>query len=541
MSTNFARHVAINKNQSQVQHSNRAQPLPGRANEMTKAADGKFTFKANIWTQLERFLIMGCEGNTYYASEARRVDMVCNALDGCIAQNAIQVVDMIVNVSDTGRAAKNDWVLFSLARVMAKGDEAARIYARKALPKVARIGTHLLHFAEFINTQKGWGSGTRKAFNQWFLSRNPNQIAFQAIKYANRDGWTLRDVLRKSHPFGTPEQNLVFKYIAKKGDLNAVGLKESLALPPILLATVEAKTANLKRVCELITQHNLPWEALPTHMLNETEVWEALLPGLGITALIRNLGRLTHLGVINVKSDLTKFVVGQLTNQEVLRKGRVHPLNLLNAMRIYAKGHGDKGSLMWMPVEAVNKALEEAFELSFGLIEPSGKRQLIAVDVSSSMTFKLIPGTQFTPREAATALALISLKNETNAHIVGFSHKLMPLPIEKNFTFKQAIAEVEKMPFSSTDCSAPMRFAIENKLNIDMFQIYTDNETNARAVPSEVLKNYRQISGIHDAKLAVVAMEVARISIADPRDPYMMDFAGFDTAVPQILSEFART
>jgi 60 kDa SS-A/Ro ribonucleoprotein len=75
---------------------------------------------------------------------------------------------------------------------------------------------------------------------------------------------------------------------------------------------------------------------------------------------------------------------------------------------------------------------------------------------------------------------------------------------------------------------------------IDTFVIYTDSETRAGDVhPVQALRDYRRSSGI-DARLVVVGMVSNGFSIADPSDPGMLDVVGFDTATPQLISDFAR-
>ena len=43
-----------------------------------------------------------------------------------------------------------------------------------------------------------------------------------------------------------------------------------------------------------------------------------------------------------------------------------------------------------------------------------------------------------------------------------------------------------------------------------------------------------------DAKLIVVGMESNGFTIANPKDPGMLDVVGFDTAAPGIMADFAR-
>jgi 60 kDa SS-A/Ro ribonucleoprotein len=84
-----------------------------------------------------------------------------------------------------------------------------------------------------------------------------------------------------------------------------------------------------------------------------------------------------------------------------------------------------------------------------------------------------------------------------------------------------------------------MTYAIQHNLNVDVFVVYTDCETRIVDIqPSEALKQYREHSGIRDAKLIVVAMTSNGFTIADPDDPGMFDMAGFDSAAPEVMREF---
>src|SRR5205823_3020438 len=102
--------------------------------------------------------------------------------------------------SDAGRAPKNDPAIFALAMCAKLGDEATRREAHRALEKTCRIGTHLFHFARDIEAFGGWGRGTRRAVAGWYTNMPAEKLAFQAVKYPSRDGWSHRDLLRLAHP-----------------------------------------------------------------------------------------------------------------------------------------------------------------------------------------------------------------------------------------------------------------------------------------------------------------------------------------------------
>ena len=68
--------------------------------------------------------------------------------------------------------------------------------------------------------------------------------------------------------------------------------------------------------------------------------------------------------------------------------------------------------------------------------------------------------------------------------------------------------------------------------------VLTDSETWAGNIhPVEALRQYRRQSGI-PAKLVVVGMVSNGFSIADPDDAGMMDVVGFDSAVPELITDF---
>jgi 60 kDa SS-A/Ro ribonucleoprotein len=116
---------------------------------------------------------------------------------------------------------------------------------------------------------------------------------------------------------------------------------------------------------------------------------------------------------------------------------------------------------------------------------------------------------------------------------------LTPLAISPRQRLDDAVTAVSDLPFGGTDCSLPMRYALDRGREIDTFVIYTDSETWAGDVhPVQALRAYRERTGIA-ARLVVVGMVSNGFSIADPNDPGMLDVVGFDTATPGVIAGFA--
>lgn len=531
-------------------------PLPGIS--QVENNTGGFVWELDDWQRLDRFLVLGSEGGTYYVSERKlTLDNVQGAMR-CIQSDGLRLVQRVVELSEAGRAPKNDPALFVLAAAASLGDEAVRRAALAALPRVARTGTHLFHFLQYAQQMRGWGRSMRRAVAAWYASKPVEDVVYQTIKYRQRDGWTHRDALRLAHPKArTAVENAVYHWVTQGWP--QVGLEPHP--DPVLrrlwaFETLQAAQEE-QTVVDLLRAYNLPWEAVPSQWLASRVVWEGLLPQLPLTALLRNLGRLTANGVLAPQSEAVDLVAARLTDTQRLKSARVHPLALLIALKTYAQGHGEKGSLSWQPVTQVVDALDEAFYRSFASLEPSGKRVMLALDVSGSMGASRIAGTSLTAREAAAAMALVTANVEEDYILTIFSNAgsgfmttqqahygapdgISTYDISPRQRLDDVVKKTSNLPFGGTDCALPMLYAMRHGLKVDAFIVYTDSETWAGAIhPVRALQQYRQQTGI-PARLVVVGMTSTAFSIADPNDAGMLDVVGFDPAVPPVINGFIK-
>ena len=536
-------------------------PIPDSGQVPNSA--GGFAWAVDSWTRLRRFLVLGSEGGSYYASESKLTRKNAKAVADCLAEDGPRAVAEIVRVSRDGRAPKNDPAIFALAMAAGRADEETRKAALEALPLVCRTGTHLFQFTTFVEGFRGWGRSLRRAVGSWYAAQKVDALAYQAVKYRQRDGVTHRDVLRLAHPAdrvsaGNPtlavsaEHARLFEWIVRGGS--------SDGLPRIVEGFARAQVAGKpQETAELVREYRLPREAVKTEHLASPVVWEALLEEMPMTALIRNLATMTRVGLLDSRSAATAHVVEQLGDAGRIRRARVHPITVLAALRTYASGRGARGRNEWRPVRRIVDALDAAFYTAFGNVTPTGKRLLLALDVSGSMESGWVAGIPgLSPRDASAALALVTAATEQDYEIVGFyagrggwkaggrrqyylgENGITPLSISPRQRLDDAVKAVSDLPFGGTDCALPMLYAQAKGMEIDTFVIYTDSETWAGNVhPANALRDYRRASGI-DARLVVVGMVSNGFSIADPTDPGMLDVVGFDTATPQLISDFAR-
>jgi 60 kDa SS-A/Ro ribonucleoprotein len=508
---------------------------------------GGFAFTVDDWTRLERWLVLGSEGPTYYATARALTRANAAVVDRCLSADAARTIDTIVQVSLAGRAPKNDQAVFALALAASHSDPLARALALGSLARVCRIGTHLFQFAEAVDKCRGWGRGLRRAIARWYTDRSADALAHQAaLRWA---------VAAKGHfgplvelgPWGARE-------VGSKDARRSYGAVDPSALPRIVQGFELAHLVKSATECaRVVTEYGLTHEMVPSQHLASPDVWRALLPHMPMGATVRNLGRMTANGALAPGSEAASTIATRLRDGEAIRKARLHPLAVLLAARTYSAGRGEKGKLTWSPVAPIVDALEDAFSLAFETVVPTGKRIMLALDVSGSMVTPIL-GSSLTARDASACMAMVTARREASYELVGFAagahgyggqyggapSRLLPIGATARSSLREVIAAMQRVPMGGTDCALPMLHALERKQPVDAFVVYTDSETwHGKVHPHEALRRYRAEMGI-DAKLVVVGMTATEFTIADPTDAGMLDVVGFDTAAPALIADFIR-
>lgn len=541
-------------------YNTRATPQSQQADpRQERNAAGGYTFVADADTRLRRFLTLGTEGGTYYTSAPDLTADNAAVVRYFCENRPVDLVREIVDISMAGRAPRQNPAIFALAMCAGLADEAGRARALAALPAVCRTGTHLFLFVRYIEQFRGWGPALKRAVGRWYTDKPADKLAYQLVKYRQREGISHRDVLRLAKPTGVtdPATRIALNWTVGKGfmDLPFRGAQGPVihdageADLAVIMAFEEAQRATTAAQWVRLVNagSGLSWEMLPDAALAERDVWDALLnQGMPQTALMRQLPRLTNLGL--TKGTTGRGIAEQLADPGRLKKARVHPINVLVAQRTYASGYSTRGSSTWTPDRVISDALDAAFYNAFGSVEPANKRTLLALDVSGSMGAP-VSGLPLSCRDASAALAMVTAAVESDYRIVGFtggpagwsrSTAIRELDISPRRRLDDIGRYMDTIPFGRTDCALPMLWAAKNKVPVDTFHIYTDNETwYGNVHPHQALSAYRQKMGI-DARLVVVAMTATGSSITDPTDPLQLDVSGFDSAVPDLLSAFSR-
>jgi 60 kDa SS-A/Ro ribonucleoprotein len=522
---------------------------PGRTDQVKNNAGG-FVFSVDDRSRLERFLILGTDGGTYYVGERKLTNQNVDFVTGLIAKNEYLVVNTLAEVADANRAAKNSPSLYVLALVLAKGTDKAYVRESGVFDKVVRTSTHLFEFANYVDALGGWGRSKRDLIASWYTGKEAGQLAYQAVKYRSREGWTHRDLFRKVHPVGINKHVGDFILDKPAATANLAEFHE-LEYPDVLDGFKRMqKATSAKEVISVLNEYKgLPWETIPTEFLKDSDVWKTLFynGAVGQTALLRNVTRFAKIGAF----DDLKFagdVAQALSDADRIVKGRVHPVAYANALGIYSKGkitsngyygYGDR-TKDWDTNAKVLGGIEAGFYESFATVTPAGKRTLLATDVSGSMTWGAPAGlVGMNYLEAAAVMAMVTLRTEPYAVLTAFATQFQEVNVSDTDSFETVLNKYSRLHMGGTDVSAPMRYAKDKGLEIDTFVVYSDMETwagNTHVFQS--LNAYRKSSGIN-AKLAAVGLASTSSTVADPKDKDSMNFVGFDSTAPSVLADFS--
>lgn len=514
---------------------------------------GGFSFTVKPMDQLRRFLILGSQGGTYYVGESDLTKKNLDNIKILIANDPNAVIDVTTEISVQGRSYRNDAALLVLAMVMTMGSDKAKAYARTKVNDIARTTTHFFQYIKFLKALApgtGLGTSRNRSIANWYESKSIDDLAYQVVKYRQREGWTHRDAMRQGRPKDINSSIADFvlgKDHAHYDDLRIIeGFK-----------TVQ-KAENVKDVLKALNfWKNLPWEAIPTQFLKSDEVWKGLFYNgqLNGQALVRNITRLARMKAFDDLQFARDYAV-KLTDEQMIVKTRLHPLNYLNALQVHAEGQIDRKGGQdsgywgtyhyggrkkdWTTSSIIIDALNEGVHLSFKNIEPTNKRTLLAVDVSGSMSSAIGMGLDLSAAQISGVMAAVIARTEPLHQIMGFAHTFKDLGISAKMDLKTVMNKVQDQNFGRTNCALPITWAHENNREFDTFVVITDNETYAGHIhPHIALERYRQKKGI-DARLIVVGVTSTDFTIADPNDKGMLDVVGCDANLPKLIAEFSK-
>lgn len=205
-------------------------------------------------------------------------------------------------------------------------------------------------------------------------------------------GWRFGDIIDLIHPSpSAPWQGDLYRYALDRRHSrnNDIPAALTVAAANERLRQEAGTNAGVLLDPARLSEAGMTWEdtlSLAGDRVGKKELWEALIPSMGIMALARNLRNFDQAGV---SDQVAAQVIARFTDPAQVAKSRMFPFRWLAAYRAAP-------SLRWA------YPLEQALNASLDLVPALNGRTLILVDRSPSM----FPGAFFsTPNKSDISLA----------------------------------------------------------------------------------------------------------------------------------------
>jgi hypothetical protein len=293
------------------------------------------------------------------------------------------------------------------------------------------------------------------------------------IKYDTGEGYRFGDVLELTHPTAkTVEQGDLFRHALDRRHNRAEPIPESLIMlgnrAELLSWPVAERRALFDRdqAASVLRDAGMTWEQVAGWLQGPitAEVWEALIPSMGLMALVRNLRNFDEAGV----SDRAAAKVAErLADADQVRRSRMFPFRFLSAYRAAP-------SLRW------SWPLEQALRHSLDNVPALPGRTLVLVDRSPSMWGQTFSARSSMPWADAAAVfgAAIALR-AANADLVEFGFDNGPVPFHRGESVLKVIERFRRL--NGTDIPSAVARHLAGH---DRVVIVTDEQTRPGWLPS---------------------------------------------------------
>jgi len=271
--------------------------------------------------------------------------------------------------------------------------------------------------------KRGLADAVQRVYNEWSLIKYDG--GDKAIRFA--------DVIDLVHPDAGPVwQDLLFKYALDsrhKREMPMPWVREgewykgpaptpSLDIINGNRAAMMMDQADFKAMFTpaFVDKNGLTWEqASSKYGKLDARFWEAMIPNMGIFAIVRNLRNFEE---AKISKDAQNLVRSKLSDPETIRKSRMFPLRFFTAFVAL-------NSLTY------GRELEEAIDLATSNVPSLPGKTLIMVDLSGSMDYPMSDKSDVKRIAPASIFAAALAIRAEHPTLVGFSEATSEIKVNK--------------------------------------------------------------------------------------------------------------
>ena len=305
----------------------------------TRNAAGGRAYELSDKHALAQFAVTGCLSNTFYT---KAQDQLAQVLE---LANKVEPEF----VAKTALYSRKDGFMKDMPALLCAVlvDRDPALFEQVA-PQVLDNGRMVRNLVQMlrsgaVNGQKNLSRPARRFIKGWLRDRKYGRLFNDSVG----NDPSIADVIKMVHPKGkTPEQEALFGYL--------IGREVDKTKLPKIVQDYEAF-----KVDSSLEVPGVEFRLLDSLGLS-TNQWKDVAKSMGWHALRMNLNTLSRHGVLKDKA-MVKYVADRLRDEEVIRKARVMPYQLMTAYLAVAQDNGiarntywgsfDSGPTQEMPVE----------------------------------------------------------------------------------------------------------------------------------------------------------------------------------------------
>ncbi|XP_013183415.1 RNA-binding protein RO60 [Amyelois transitella] len=254
-----------------------------------------------------------------------------------------ELTEIVVKAFTDDWYTRYDTLAFSLVKIINVGQQKHKEAAYKAAAVICVTPEQMMLFNKYTRVLKtGNGRGWCKNVQEWYLKKEPIELAGEITRVRGRHGRSHKTLLRKSHvkiPAEDHARDAVVKYAifgfkkAKQLVGDSPGTKEIFEI----IQRVEKM-----RVCEdavaaaaMAAQYKFTLDHVPGHLLTSQDVWNAVLPQMTLEELLHNIQRIHNMGFLTNESTTNAILISLLNHPDVIKKSKVTALAVYIALCNY--------------------------------------------------------------------------------------------------------------------------------------------------------------------------------------------------------------
>jgi 60 kDa SS-A/Ro ribonucleoprotein len=470
--------------------------------------------------QLAQIAVTGCLGQTFYTSPEEQLDQIANLVLTVDSRFTTQTA-----IYARQRGYMKD-VPATLAAALAVWDTAllAQVFGR-----VIDNGKMLRNFVQIVRSgamgRKSLGSAPKKLVQNWLLNASEKQLLSASV--GNQP--SLADVVKMVHPKPAEAWRAAwFAWLIGKPF-------DEAALPPITQAFERFKRDAAKGAVsgEL---PDVPFQMLTALELNAKQ-WAQIAANGSWQMVRQNLNTFARHGVFEVK-DMTNLIAKKLRDASAVAKARVMPYQLLSAY----KAAGEQ-----VPAK-VRDALQDAMEHAIANVPRFAGTVVVCPDVSGSMSsavtgYRVGATSSVRCIDVAGLMAAAVLRKNKEARVLPFEQRVVKLDLNGRDSVMTNAQKLAKIGGGGTNCSAPLKQLADEKAQVDVVILVSDNESwvdGVRRGATETMLQWERIKQRNPgAKLVCIDIQPHGTTQAMERTD-ILNVGGFSDAVFDVVASFAE-